>query len=71
MGRMTVWLCVAGVALLVMLAAHPVAVWLAVRQRAWDPLHDLVFAGLGAALAGLAIWANRDAVAALAGFALL
>ncbi len=45
-----------------MLAVYPVVVRLARRMRAWDPLHDLVFAGLGAAIA-LGAWAlNAEAI---------
>ena len=47
---------------------YPVTVWLARRVGAWDPLHDAVFAVLGLAGAAFALWVNRDAVAALAGF---
>jgi DMSO/TMAO reductase YedYZ heme-binding membrane subunit len=46
--------------------AYPVVVWLARRMGAWDPLHDLVYFVLGAAVAGLALWVNWSAVVALA-----
>ncbi|SDF31394.1 oligosaccharide flippase family protein [Limimaricola pyoseonensis] len=48
------------------LMAYPVLVWLARRQGVWDPLHDALFATLGAAVAALALWAGWPAVAALA-----
>ncbi|MBE9636029.1 oligosaccharide flippase family protein [Salipiger mangrovisoli] len=48
------------------LLAYPVVVWLARRMGVWDPLHDLVFALLGAALALVAISLNWSAVTALA-----
>ncbi|WP_353473419.1 oligosaccharide flippase family protein [Salipiger sp. H15] len=47
------------------LLAYPVVVWLARRMGVWDPLHDLVFALLGAALAGLAVMLNWPAILAL------
>ncbi|WP_299926863.1 oligosaccharide flippase family protein [uncultured Pelagimonas sp.] len=47
--------------------AYPVVVWLARRMGAWDPLHDLGFAALGLALAGLALWVNWAAILSFAG----
>ncbi|KUF10176.1 oligosaccharide flippase family protein [Pseudoponticoccus marisrubri] len=47
--------------------AYPVVVWLARRMGAWDPLHDIIFAGLGLGLALLAAWLNWTPIAALAG----
>ncbi len=47
-------------------ALYPVTVWLARRSGAWDPLHDAVFAVLGAAGAALALWLNLEAVTVLA-----
>ena len=47
------------------LAAYPVVVWLARKQRAWDPLHDAVIFALGVGLAALAYWLNADAISAL------
>ena len=44
---------------------YPVVVWLARRQSAWDPLHDLGFAVLGAIIGSTAIWFNLDAILAL------
>lgn len=44
---------------------YPVVVWLARRQSAWDPLHDLVFVILGGLVGGTAIWFNFDAILAL------
>ena len=54
-----------GVALV---AAYPVVVWLATKQGAWDPLHDLGFAGFGVGLGLLALWLQGDALAALSLF---
>jgi len=53
---------------LALVLAYPVVVWLASRQGAWDPLHDLGFAVLGVALGLLALWLHRDALAALSLF---
>jgi O-antigen/teichoic acid export membrane protein len=50
---------------LAMVLAYPLIVALARRYRAWDPLHDAIFAAAGIAF-GLALWAHRDAIAALA-----
>ena len=47
-------------------AIYPVTIWLARRVGAWDPVHDGLFAGLGLAGAGLAIWLNYAAILALA-----
>ena len=47
------------------LAAYPVVVWLARKQRAWDPLHDAVIFALGVGLAALAYWLNADAISVL------
>jgi O-antigen/teichoic acid export membrane protein len=49
-----------------MLAVYPVAVWLARRMGAWDPLHDAVFALTGLALGALSLWLNWPDVTALA-----
>lgn len=43
---------------LALVVLHGPIVMLAVRHRAWDPLHDLVFFGLAAVLAGLVIHHN-------------
>lgn len=51
------------------LAAYPVAVWLARRMGAWDPLHDLAAYLAGAAIAAGALWVNWPALAGLAGAA--
>ena len=42
-----------GIALIVL---HPAIVLLARKHRAWDPVHDAVFFGVAAALAGFALW---------------
>ncbi|NDV98275.1 oligosaccharide flippase family protein [Salipiger sp. PrR002] len=47
------------------LLSYPVVVWLARRMGVWDPLHDLCFALLGAALALLAAALNWPAISAL------
>ena len=51
---------------LAMLAAHPVVGWLASRSRAWDPLHDLIYFGIGGGLSALALWWNWPLIQALA-----
>lgn len=51
------------------LMVYPVVVWLSRRMGVWDPLHDAVFAGIGMALAALALWVNWDAVMALSAIA--
>ncbi|MBO6886415.1 MAG: hypothetical protein JJ869_22980 [Marivita sp.] len=48
------------------LAAYPFVVWLARHARAWDPKHDVVYAGVAAAIILSALWFNFDAVAELA-----
>lgn len=48
-----------------MIVAYPVVVWLARKQGAWDPWHDIVFAGVGICLGGAALWLNWGAVAGL------
>ena len=48
-----------------MLLAYPVVVWLSLRSAAWDPLHDALFAGLGAGLAVFSVWFNWPAVSAM------
>ena len=48
-----------------MVFVYPVVIWLARRQGAWDPLHDLVFAVIGLILGASAIWLNLDAVLTL------
>lgn len=49
-----------------MVLIYPVVIWLARRMGAWDPLHDLAFAGLGGAMISLALWVNWDKVVDLA-----
>ncbi len=39
-----------------MVAIYPVVVWLARKQGAWDPLHDLVFFVTGGGLAAIVLW---------------
>ncbi|MCP5072966.1 MAG: oligosaccharide flippase family protein [Rhodobacteraceae bacterium] len=48
-----------------MLLVYPVVVWLARRQGAWDPLHDVVYAAVGLMLGGLAVWLSLDTVLSL------
>lgn len=48
-----------------MVFIYPVAVWLARRMGAWDPLHDGVYAALGGAMILLAVWINSDALRSL------
>ena len=49
------------------IASHPVLIRLARRHGAWDARHDLVWIGIGLALAALAIRTNAAAIAALSG----
>ena len=51
---------------LAMLAAHPVVGWLASRSKAWDPLHDAIYFGIGGGLGALALWWNWPLLAAMA-----
>lgn len=51
---------------LALILAYPVVVWLARRLGVWDPLHDMIFAGIAVIYAGLVTWLNWDAVAILA-----
>ncbi len=44
---------------------HPMNVYVAIRYKVWDPLHDVVFLVLGISLAALAILTHLDAVRAL------
>ena len=45
---------------------HPVLIWLAVRHRVWDPLHDALFALSATALAAGALWLHADLIGAMA-----
>lgn len=47
-----------GAALLI----YPVNVWVALRARAWDPLHDVGFFLIAGGIAALAFWVNADAI---------
>jgi O-antigen/teichoic acid export membrane protein len=47
------------------LLTHPVVVWLARKHDAWDMRHDVICALCAGVLAVLALWVNRDAIAAL------
>jgi O-antigen/teichoic acid export membrane protein len=47
------------------LAAYPALVWLSRRVGAWDPVHDLGFAGIGILVTAAAIWWNWEAISAL------
>ncbi len=49
-----------------MVLIYPVVVWLARRMGAWDPVHDLVFALIGALLVSLALFVNWDGIVHLA-----
>lgn len=44
---------------------YPAVVWLARRMKAWDPLHDAVFAVLGIVGTVFALWLNWEAVTRL------
>lgn len=45
-----------------MLMIYPVVVWLARHMGAWDPVHDMLIAGMGALLITFALWLNWAAV---------
>lgn len=51
-----------------MLFVHPMIIALARRHKAWDPLHDAIFAIVGLGLGCLALWLHYDAVIGLASF---
>jgi len=51
------------------LLAYPVLVWVARREKAWDPRHDALAALAGIAIAALALALNWPAVTALAAVA--
>ena len=42
--------------------AYPMVIWLARRQGAWDPLHDIFYAFTGLGLGAVALWINKDAI---------
>lgn len=48
------------------LLTHPVLIWLARKHDAWDMRHDVICALCAGGLAVLALWINREAIAALA-----
>jgi O-antigen/teichoic acid export membrane protein len=48
-----------------MIVIYPVVIWLARKQGAWDPLHDLVFFVTGGGLAAAIFWLHWDDVSAL------
>jgi O-antigen/teichoic acid export membrane protein len=45
-----------------MVLAHGVLIWLARAHGVWDARHDLTFAGIGTAVAALAIWLHWDVI---------
>lgn len=47
------------------LLVYPVVVWLARKQGAWDPLHDLVFYVAGGTLAGAVFWYHWSDISTL------
>lgn len=49
---------------LAQLFCYPVSVWMARRQRAWDPRHDIVAYVVAVAGAALALGLHGDVVAA-------
>ncbi|MFD1342239.1 oligosaccharide flippase family protein [Litorisediminicola beolgyonensis] len=49
-----------------LLLAYPVVVWLARHQKAWDPLHDLVFGLCAIVIAALTIWRDGAYILELA-----
>lgn len=62
------WLGLVGALLgqaLASLAVYPLLIWLARKHKAWDPLHDIVFAGVGLLIAVSAISVDSGAIAEL------
>lgn len=47
---------------------HPLVIRLAYKHGAWDPWHDLFYAGIAAILTGLVFWVHQDGLAILATF---
>ena len=52
---------------LALILSYPALVWLVARLGAWDPLHDLGFALLGALVTVAALWNSWTEIVALAG----
>ena len=48
------------------LLTYPAEAWLSRKSGAWDPVHDVVFGGVGLAVAGGVIWFHAGDIAALA-----
>lgn len=48
-----------------MIVIYPVVIWLARKQGAWDPLHDMVFFVIGGGLAAAIFWLHWDDVSVL------
>ena len=48
-----------------MIVIYPVVIWLARKQGAWDPLHDMVFFVIGGGLAAAIFWLHWDDVSLL------
>ncbi|WP_341211791.1 oligosaccharide flippase family protein [uncultured Limimaricola sp.] len=47
------------------LLAYPVLIWVARREQAWDPLHDLVFGGVGLLVTAICLAINWPALTTL------
>lgn len=47
------------------ISVYPLLIWLARRHGAWDGLHDLVFAAVGALIAAAAVFTDSSAIAEL------
>ena len=45
-----------------MLLVYPVLIWLAVKHKVWDPLHDLLCLILAGGLGALALWLHSDRI---------
>lgn len=61
-GGLTAALAAQGLAVVCL---HPLLVWLARRHGVWDGRHDALWFAVASVLAGLALWLNADAIAAL------
>lgn len=46
--------------------SYPMLIWLTVKHKSWDPLHDAVFAAFAIVPATLAIWLHWDQILELA-----
>lgn len=50
---------------LALVLAYPMVIWLARLHKAWDPLHDGLYAAVGLGIGSVVVWQNRDAILGL------